>query len=63
MNKVFITLSNLCYIFQIMLDELEDELLLLDEVSRKENFTMENFTLENITMEENGNLSAIQVIF
>ena len=41
-----------------MLDELEDELLLLDEVSRKENFTLDNVT----TLEENGNLTVTQVI-
>ena len=44
-------------IFQIMLDELEEELLLLDEVNRKENFTF----MDNITMEENSNRTGIQV--
>ena len=42
----------------IMLDELEDELLMLDEVSRKENFTLDNLTL----LEENDNHTGIQVI-
>ena len=44
-------------IFQIMLDELEEELLLLDEVNRKENFTF----MDNVTMEENSNHTGIQV--
>ena len=42
----------------IMLDELEDELLMLDEVSRKENFTLDNLTL----LEENDTHTGIQVI-
>ena len=46
-------------IFQIMLDELEDELLLLDEVNRKENFTF----MDNVTMDENSNHTGIQVTF
>ena len=43
--------------FQIMLDQLEEELLLMDEVNRKENFTF----MDNITMEENSNRTGIQV--
>ena len=34
--------------FQIMLDQLEEELQLMDEVNRKENFTF----MDNITMED-----------
>ena len=39
-----------------MLDELEDEMLFLDEVNRRE-----NLTLDNITLEVNDNQSLTQV--
>ena len=39
-----------------MLDELEDEMLFLDEVNRRE-----NLTLDNITLEVNDNQSLAQV--
>ena len=40
-----------------MLDELEEDLLLLDEVNRNENFTF----MDNITVEENSNYTGVQV--